>query len=157
MWSLLLIALHLAVATTADDGDAVADDYTGAEIDFTGDESVGAWVYTTTALTSGDVRLSITDSVAGEAFADTPNLSANIWTWVEFDISGIADASKDVINRVAFELSAAGAAVAAGGAFSVYVDALYKWDSTEEDALGTAILQDGVVGIFGSLTAGWTT
>jgi hypothetical protein len=150
-------SLKLAIAATADNTDGAADDYTGAEIDFSADESVGMWLYSTVALTAGDLKLSLTDSVAGETLVSIPAASANVWTWVEVNISAVADVSKDVINRVGFELSAAGAAVAAGGAFNVYIDAAYKWDADEEEALSTAILSDGVVGIFGSLTAAWTT
>lgn len=141
-------SLKLVVATTADDGDGVTNALATGNQDYTDDEAVGFWLYATTTLAAGDLVFSITDSVAGETRTDVPvYATANTWQWTEVDISGVANASKDVITDVGIELSAAGAAVAAGATFDVYVDQVIKWDVADEDSLGTAILADGALSI----------
>jgi hypothetical protein len=123
---------------------------TESNIDFTDDEYVGMWLYSTKVLAAGDLVLKITDSVAGVTSTNIPAVAtANKWTWVEVDISAVANASKDVITDVSITLSAAGVVKSTAGAFSVYVDEMVKWDSTEEITLGSAILQDGVLGVMG--------
>ena len=132
---------------------AVAGDgcHDGVAYDFTDDESVGMWVYANAVgLTAGDIWLQITDNPAGVISVTLPAVPANTWTWVELDISGIGNASKDVITDLGLYLSFAGAA---RGEFIVYVDFMVKWDTTtEEDAIGLAVQQDGCLGIVNTVT-----
>lgn len=145
-------SLKLAIADTADDTDGVTNTLGGGDQDWSADESFGFWAYSTKALDAGDLKIGITDSVAGESLVSVPAIPLNTWTWVEVDISAVVDASKDVITDLSVELSAAGAAKAAAGAFDVYIDSMTKWDSTEEDALTisgtTGILNDGCLSVF---------
>jgi hypothetical protein len=41
----------------------------------------------------------------------------------------------------------------AHGAFDFYVDAMYKWDSADEEALGKNLVQDGVLSVLALVTA----
>lgn len=144
-------SLAITFTVTADAGDGAHD---GVSYDFTDDESVGGWVRCNTTLAAGDIVFDITDSGAGATATNLPALSAaNVWTWLEVDISGVANASKDVISDISLELSAAGAAKAAAGAFKCYFDWVYKWDAADEEALNTAILQDGVLSVLTIATA----
>lgn len=95
-------------------------------------ESVGMWVYSTIALSAGDVRLKTVDSTGDVSF-NMPAVPANKWTWVEFDISSLAGGTGDAVTNVKLDLSTAGAAK---GAFNLYIDGAYKWDATEELAIG---------------------
>jgi hypothetical protein len=144
---------YLIAATPADGNGADCDlaGATGAQ-DWSADESFGLWMYCTIAATDGDEwALEITDSVAGATEALFPAYTtANTWQWMEVDISGVADASKDVVNSIAIDLTAAGATdYAAGG--DCYFDYMWKWDSAtgEEVAMSIDILEDGVVALFG--------
>jgi len=141
-------SLKMAVAATADATDGCTNALATGDQDWSADESVGMWFYATTTLAAGDLTLIITDSVAGDTSVNFPAYAtANKWEWIEIDISGVADASKDVITDLSIELSAAGAVVAAGAAFDVYMDFIVKWDGADEDSLGAAILQDGVLSL----------
>jgi len=140
-------SLKMAVATTADATDGATNTLATGNQNWTDDESVGMWLYSTVGLTAGDLVFIVTDSVAADTSTNIPAVVANTWTWVEVDISGIANASKDVLTDVSIELSAAGAAVALGAAFDVYIDFVVKWDGAEEESLGRAILQDGVMSV----------
>ena len=140
-------SLKMAVATTADATDGATNTLATGNQDWTDDESVGMWLYSTVGLTAGDLVFIVTDSVAADTSTNIPAVVANTWTWVEVDIGGIANASKDVLTDVSIELSAAGAAVALGAAFDVYIDFVVKWDGAEEETLGRAILQDGVMSV----------
>ena len=148
-------SLKTIFATTATAGDGVHA--VPSTYDFSSDESIGFWAYVTKALAAGDLLFNITDSVAGVSSVAVPALTANTWQWVELDISGIADASMDVVNDLSFTLSTAGATKAAAGAFSLYLDGAYKWDATEEKALGVAIQQDGVLGVTRLVVTGAVT
>ena len=141
-------SLQLAVAVTADATDGVTNALAGGNQNWTDDEAVGFWLYSTVALTAGDLVFSITDSVAGETLTNIPAYATiNTWQWTEVDISGVANASKDAITDVGIQLSAAGAVVAAAGAFDAYFDMIVKWDVADEDTLGAAVLQDGVLSL----------
>jgi hypothetical protein len=140
-------SLKMAVASTADATDGTTNALASGNQDWTDDEAVGMWIYTTKALDAGDLVFIITDSVAGDTSTNIPAVAVNTWTWVEVNISGVATASKDVITDLSIELSAAGEAKAAAGAFDVYFDFIVKWDVDEEEALGQSILQDGVMSL----------
>lgn len=99
-------------------------------------ESVGMWVRSDVALTAGDVVLKTVDSTGDVSF-NMPAVAANVWTWVEFDISGLTGGTGDAVTNIKLALSTAGAAL---GVFNLYIDGAYKWDATEELALGVDLL-----------------
>jgi hypothetical protein len=108
-------------------------------------ESVGLLVYSTATWATGDLTLVLTDNGGARTY-DIPELTAaNVWTWLEIDISDLAAGTGDSIGDVAVLMSAAGET--ALGAFSMYLDIAYVWDATDEEALGTAVLQDGVLSV----------
>lgn len=139
-------SLKLGVLATADAGDGCSDSVTA---DFSADESVGFWAYSTVALAAGDVVFSITDD-GGAHTINVPALAANTWTYVNLTtgITALADADKNSITVIAFNLSAAGATKAASTPFSFFVDEAFKWDATEQHSLG-AITPDAVVTAIG--------
>jgi len=109
------------------------------------------WVYSTVALTAGDLVLEISDSGPVVTDVNFPAVAtANQWTWCEIDISGVADASKNVVESVAIDLSTAGAAL---GAFTAYFDGMAKWDAANEEALGLDVYEDGVFAVYAQATA----
>ena len=137
-------SLKLAFSTDTDAGDGCHDAV--SNLDWSDDESFGFWFYADTTLSAGDVIVDWTDD-GGSQTANVPAYStADTWVWVELALPA-ANGDKDVISDISFEVSSAGATVAQGAAFNVYIDAVYKWDSTEEDALGAAILDHGVLGV----------
>ena len=137
-------SLQAAFSTDADAGDGCHDAV--AALDFSDDESLGFWFYADTTLTAGDVIVDLTDDGGAQTIDLPAYATADTWVWVELSLPG-ANADKDSISDISFELSAAGAAVAGASAFNVYIDAVYKWDATEEEALGAAILDHGVLGV----------
>lgn len=143
-------SLKLAFAATAAAGD-------GAEVDITNDdleanESIGFWIYSDTALTAGYLTLVIDDTDASPDLAlNVPAVTANSWQWVEIDISALTGGNGNVVDKIAVKLSSAGAT--ALGAFNVYLDAMYKWDATDEEQLGDSIPYDGVLSILNLDTA----
>lgn len=128
-------SLKLAFAAAAAANDGVQWTAFSA-VDWTTAESVGFWVYATKALTSGDVMLKTVDSTTESAFSFGA-VSANTWTWVELDISSLASTNGDAVTNYKVYLSTAGAAL---GAFDLYLDGGWKWDSTEEVAVGFDLL-----------------
>jgi hypothetical protein len=144
-------SLKMAVTTVADTGDGCHD--TGLSYDWTDDENVGGWVYTDMDLAAGDVVMRFTDN-GGAHTIDLPVLSANKWHFVTLDISGTANGNKDSISAFGFQLAAAGATKAAAHAFNMWFDAWYKWDNTEEDALGNSLSLDSDYGILVEPTSG---
>lgn len=105
-------------------------------------ESIGLLVYSTATWASGDLTLVLTDDGGARTYNIPALTAANVWTWLEVDISA-GDLS--AVSDVAILMSAAGET--ALGAFSMYVDIGYTWDSVDEEALGVAIQQDGVLGV----------
>jgi len=141
-------SLKMAVATTAEAGDGTTNALASGDQDWTDDDSVGMWFYADTTFDAGDLVLVLTDSGAGDTSVDFPAYgTADVWEWIEIDVSGVANASKDVLEDLSIELSAAGETKAAGGAFNVYFDFIVKWDGAEEESLGQDILQDGVLSL----------
>jgi len=129
-------SLKLAWPAASVAGDGVQWAAFSAE-DWTTEESVGFWVYTTVSLAAGDLTFVIVDSTADHAF-DIPAVPvANKWTWVEIDISALATTDGDAVTNYKILASTAGAAK---GAMNTYVDGGWKWDSTEELALGVDLV-----------------
>lgn len=129
-----------AVTAAATDGFKAANLGAGAAWDDM--ESVGLLVYSTATWAAGDLTLVLTDDGGARTF-DIPALAtANKWTWLEVNI---ATGDLSAVSDVAILMSAAGET--ALGAFDMYVDIAYTWDSVDEEALGVAIQQDGVLGV----------
>lgn len=143
-------SLSLAFASPA----AATD---GAYIDITNDdleanESIGFWAYSTVALAAGDLTLVIDDTDASPDLAiNIPAITANSWQWVEVDISALTGGNGNVTDKIKILLSSAGAT--AQGAFTIYLDGMWKWDATDEEALGDSILTDGVLSVTAAATA----
>lgn len=125
-------SLKIPFANAAVAGDGVMFTAFTAE-NWEAQESVGMWVYSSIPLAAGDVVLKTVDATGDVAFAMPAVATNNRWTWVEFDISGLAGGTGDAVTNVRLALSAGGAAK---GAFDLNVDGAWKWDATEELALG---------------------
>lgn len=146
-------SLKIEFTVDADAGDGAHD---GVAYDFSDDESAGLAVMCNGTFSAGDLVLDLTDDGGGHAVNLPAIAAANVWQWAELDLSGIANGDKDVISDLSLELSAAGAVVVAGRATNCYFDRMFKWDATEEEALGVAIVQDGVGSVVAIATAAGT-
>jgi len=145
-------SLKLTVGATPAAGNGADNPLAGGDEDWSDDESFGMWMMCDATTSAGDWVLEITDSVAGATTVNVPALaSANKWTWVEVDISGVANASKDVITDIALDLSAAGAVALPSKVCNF--DYAYKWDATEEDAMTLNVYEDGVIAVYSVVTA----
>jgi hypothetical protein len=141
-------SLKFAFGTGVDATDGAINTLSSGNQDWSNDESVGFWARPSIAFAAGDLKFGITDSVAGETLTSIPALTANKWQWVEVDISGVANASKDVVTDVTIEAAAAGVTkILAGSNVTLNVDFIVKWDGAEEETLGAGILQDGVLSV----------
>lgn len=133
-------SLKIAFTDVVTDDGAVGS--AGAQDDLSGNESIGFWIYADAAITSGDFDLVIDDSDGTDQTYDIGAVTANIWTWKELDISG-CDANCDTMDNIKI------LATSQGGenltAINIYVDGMWKWDADNEEALSTAIVQDGVL------------
>jgi hypothetical protein len=141
-------SIKLAITTNADND---GWDCTIAQTDFSGHESVGFWIYATETITSGDIDLTLDDTDGTDQVYNIGAVTANTWTWKELDISG-CDANCNTTDGIHF-LETAQAAAYQSFDLDIYVDGMYIWDADEEEALGVAALNDGVVGIFAVVTA----
>lgn len=145
--------LKVSFPVTATAGDGITS--TIVSDDLTDNESIGFWLYATEAITAGTLEIELDDDDAvTDPTADVPAVdAANQWTWVEVDISDCDGGGTDcnAVTGVNVKLTSGGAT--AFGAFDVYLDGMYKWDADDEEALSTAILQDGVLSVMGLATA----
>jgi hypothetical protein len=130
-------SLKLAFASTSAAGDGVQWTAFASE-NWEAQESVGFWIYSDRALAAGDLSFVTVDSTGDVAFNIPAVATANTWTWVEVDISGLAAGTGDAVTNYKILLTTAGAA--AHGAFNVYIDGAYKWDATEELTLGVDLV-----------------
>jgi len=129
-------SLKLAWPDAAVAGDGVQWTAFSAE-DWTTEESVGFWIYTDVALSAGDLTFVIVDSTADHAFNIPAVATINKWTWVEVDISALATTDGDAVTNYKILASTAGAAK---GVMNTYFDGGWKWDATEELALGVDLV-----------------
>lgn len=113
-----------------------------AQDDWSSNESFGFWIYSTVELASGDFDLTVDDSDGTDQVYTIGAVSANVWTWIEINIAA-CDANCDTVDGVFILATAQGAA--SHTAASIYIDDTYKWDASDEEALSTAILQDGAL------------
>ncbi len=131
-----------------------AVDNDGAYIDIVNDdleanESIGFWIYASEALDAGDLDILIDDTDASpDQSYDVPAVAQNVWTWVEVDISALAAGTGNVTDKIGVVLKDA----AGHGAFEVRIDGMMKWDLDNEEALSTAILNDGVISVLSVVT-----
>lgn len=124
-----------------DDGiDATAP----AQDDWSAVDSFGFWIYSDVALTSGDFDLTVDDSDGTDQTYTIGAVTADFWTWVEIDISG-CNANCDTVDGVFILATAQGETNLGGSALNMYLDNAYKWDVGDEEALGAAILDHGVL------------
>lgn len=128
-------------------------DGTIAEDDMSGNESLGFWIYSTEALTSGDFAVTLDDTDGTDQSYNVPAVSADIWTWVELNIAA-CDANCDSVDGIHFLATEQGAGNLT--AVDIYLDGMMKWDADDEEALGLAIVQDGVLNILTIPTAAAT-
>ena len=136
-----------SAAAVANDG-AIGID--AGDQDLQNNESFGFWIYATGNLRAGDFVLQLVDVTANTSI-NVPAVKNRIWTWVELDISGIAAGSRDAVSDINFMITTAGAA--AHGAIDIYVDSVVTWDVACESALGQTLVDNGVLDVFGVLTA----
>lgn len=129
-------SLKLAWPVAAVAGDGVTATLTSDNLE--ADESVGMWIMASEALASGDLTLVLTDDGGARTFNIPAVATANVWTWVEVDISSLTGGTGDAITAYAIKLSSAGAT--AHAAFTTYIDGVYKWDAADELALGVDVL-----------------
>lgn len=137
-----------ATNTSGISGTIVSDDL-GAN------ESIGFWAYATTQVISGDLEIQLTDDDAATPPTSTVGvtITADSWQWVEVDISDCDGGGTDcdAVTEVVLKLTTQGATNL--DAFTLYLDGMYKWDADDEEALGAAIQQDGVLSVMSVLTA----
>lgn len=136
-----------AFAADAAAGDGIIDAALGAGAAWDDMESAGLLVMSSAAWAEGDLTLVLTDDGGARTFNIPALTRANVWTWLEVDI---ATGDLSAVSDVAIKLSTAGAT--ALGAFDLYVDIAYVWDSVDEEALGVALQQDGVLGVINTET-----
>lgn len=142
-------SLKVVVAEGASAGDTILNPLGGGDEDWQDRESIGVWVYTDTALSGGDFDFRIYDATANTDL-DFPAISADIWTWCEIDISGVAAGNKDVITDIAFIYTVD------KGAMNIYFDFLAKWDVADETDLTQNILTDGILSVIANPVAAAT-
>lgn len=147
-------SLWVVVGASTAAGVTITNPLAGGNQDWTNNENFGFWFITDTALTAGDCDLRIVDSGAGNTDVDFPAVEPNKWTWVRIDISGVANASKDVITDIAIVLTVD------KGRWQFYADNMVKFDSADRVTLTQNILTDGCYSVLSCLADGsaiaWT-
>lgn len=121
--------------------------------DLQNNESVGMWLYPSVTIASGDLQILLTDD-GGARNVNIGALTANKWNWVEVDISSLDGTTGNAITEFGITLTAQGATNLA--AFNLYMDGAWKWDASDEEALGANILADGVLAVMTTATAAGT-
>lgn len=145
-------SLKIAFSAAAAAGAGAVNDITNDDLE--ANESVGLWVYSTTQLVAGDLQLELDDDDAStDPTVSFPAIQPRLWTWVELDISSCdgGGGDCDVVDTVTVELTSQGATT--HGAFDLYLDAAYKWDADNEEALGVDLVDGGVLSVLAALTA----
>ena len=122
----------------------------GAQDDLNANESIGFWIYSDVAITSGDFNLTIDDSDGTDQSYNIGAVAAGVWTWKELDISG-CDANCDTMDNILILATAQGGTSLTGA--NIYLDGMWKWDADDEESLGVNLVQDGVMSVMTALTA----
>ena len=126
-----------AVAT---DGFVDANGAAGAAYDDM--ESAGLLVRSDVTWASADLTLVLEDDGGARTF-DIPALTVtDTWTWLEVNI---ATGDLSAVSDVSILMSAQGES--ALGAFTMYMDILWVWDSDDEETLSEEIVLDGILGV----------
>jgi len=133
---------------TAVEDDGFKRTITGDDLE--ADASIGMWLYASEAIASADLQILLTDDGGARNF-DIGAIPATTWTWLEVDISSLAAGTGDVVTEFGITLTAQGEAALSG--FSLYLDQAWKWAVADEEALGVAVLQDGVLSVVSVATA----
>ena len=128
-------------------------DGTIAQDDLSANESLGFWIYSSVALTSGDFAVTLDDTDGTDQSYNVPAVAASTWTWVELNIAA-CDANCNTTDGIKFLATNQGAL--AHTAANIYLDGMYKWDADNEEALGVALVQDGVLSVITVPTASGT-
>jgi cytoskeletal protein CcmA (bactofilin family) len=133
-------------ADTAAEDDGFIDADLGSDTAWDDMESVGMWLYITSAATdtlqAGDLQLVLTDDGGDRKFSIPAVSTTETWTWVEVNI---ATGDLSSISDVAITLTAQGESNL--GAFTLYLDEMWVWDAVDEEALSTDILDGGVLSV----------
>lgn len=135
-------AYHAAWAAGAAATDGIIDADLGAAAAWDDMESCGLLVQSSVTWASGDLTLVLTDNGGARTFNIPALTETDTWVWLEVDISS-GDLS--AISDVAILMSTQGAT--ALGAFDMYIDIAWVWDSTDEETLGVALQPDGILGV----------
>ena len=143
-------SLAISFASNAVAGDGAIGTI-GANDNLEANESIGFWIYSTEELVAGDLYIELVDATSVTDYTvNIPQIFPRKWTWVECNIAAIPGGDGDVVTDMNVKLSAAGATN--HGAFIVYLDYMYKWDANDEEALGLAIVNNGVLNVMQILT-----
>ncbi|MEZ5386471.1 MAG: hypothetical protein R3F13_13245 [Prosthecobacter sp.] len=135
-------SLKLVWVAEAVSGDGVVATITSDNLE--ANESIGMWLRSSEALAAGDLNLVLTDDGGARTFSIPAVATADVWTWVEVDISSLTGGTGDAITAVSIQISTQG--VAALDDFTLYVDGMMKWDAADELALGVDVLdQPGTI------------
>ena len=130
--------------------DALVEDgtqyVTGQPYNFTDDENLGFWLYSSIALNGNDLAFELQDDGAEQVIL-IGAIAATTWTWVSLTLPA-ANADKDAISEMRLVQKVD------KGAFDLYMDGCYKWDSADETALTQNILTDGDISALADITAG---
>lgn len=145
-------SLELLVGATPADGNGADCALATGNQDWTDDASFGMWMRCDelTDATMWVLEIHDTGPVTTELVIPAVPV-ADHWTWVEVDVSGLANASKDDIDTIAIDLTAAGAA--AMDTQTCYFDYMFKWDDAEELAMNIDIKEDGILSMFSMIVA----
>ena len=147
-------SLKIALTASAVAGDG-AICTAGAEDDWTANELLGFWIYSTENLAVTDFYLQVVDATANTNYDLPAAIVKNVWTWAQIDISGLAGGTGDTVSDVNFLMSATGATNLA--AVNVYLDFMVKWDADEDYDLGENLITDGLLSMLPSTTPPGTT
>lgn len=143
-------SLKIALTASAVAGDG-AIGTAGANDDWTDNEFIGFWIYSTENLAVTDFYFQVVDATANTNYDLPAAIKKNVWTWAQIDISGLAATIGDVVTDVNFLLSATGATNLA--AVNVYLDFMAKWDADDDYDLGENMITDGILSMLTSITA----
>lgn len=134
--------LMVVYGATAAVGDGITANLT--DDDWTANESVGGWIYSSKALSSGDLSLGCYNGAAVIS-ADVPAVAtANKWTWVEISVAA-GNCDMDTVKIVAGTTAIQSA--------TIIYDGWYKWDADDEETLSANLIQDGVLWVHCVATA----
>jgi len=132
-------SLKLTWTQDAVAGDGVTNDITDDDLE--ANESIGFWIRVNKPIASGDFTLVLTDD-GGDNTYSIPAVAADAWTWVEIDVSALAAGTGDVIDTIQILITTQG--VTNQTNVNMWLDAMYKWDAANEEALGHDIAEGGV-------------